>query len=337
MTQHKITILGAGSFGTAIADMLHKTGADVLVWARDAATVAEINREHTNLKYFPDAKLAPFAATTNLAAAVAQCDFIVLAIPCQHLRALLTLIRPHLPVQAILVNLAKGIEIGTLHLPAAIVASVLGQEALMRYAVISGPTFAREIYQRMPTGAVVASRSRDTARRVQRAFSARHFRLYSGTDVTGVELGGALKNVMAIGVGIADGLGFGLNTRAGLITRCLHEMIALGETLQANPRTFAGLSGIGDLILTCTGDLSRNRGLGVRIGRGERPADVLAGIKHVVEGVTTAKSVQQIIDRFGIDMPNASHVYKILYEGLSPRAAVESILARELRTEFDEE
>jgi glycerol-3-phosphate dehydrogenase (NAD(P)+) len=336
MTQHKITILGAGSFGTAIADMLHKNGADVLIWARDVAVVREINERHSNAAYFPNADLAPFPATTDLSAAVTGRDFIVLAIPCQYLSQLLIQIRPHLTAPTVIVNLAKGIEIDTLNLPAQIAAAALGEDILPRYAVISGPTFARELYQRMPSGAVVASRSRDTARTVQRIFSTRHFRLYTGTDVTGVELGGALKNVMAIGVGIADGLGFGLNTRAGLMTRCLHEMIALGETLGANPRTFAGLSGIGDLILTCTGDLSRNRQFGVRVGRGEQPAAVIAAMKHVVEGVTTAKSAHQLIDKLGLDMPNAAHVYRILYDGMSPRAAVESILARELRTEFDE-
>lgn len=337
MTQHKITILGTGSFGTAIADILNRQNQHVYLWGRDERLVDEINTRQTNEKYFPNARLSQLKATANLAEALDGSAFVVFSIPCQHLRSVLQKANGLLPPQSLVINLAKGIETESLALPSQIFVDELGKDITDRYTMLSGPTFARELYQGMPSGAVVASSSRRTARLVQKNLSTKFFRLYESSDVVGVELGGALKNVMAIGVGIADGLGFGLNTRAGLITRCLSDMMTLGNVLGANPLTFAGLSGIGDLILTCTGDLSRNRQVGLRLGRGEKLADILSHSHHVVEGVATAKSVYQLLTRLGLDMPNALHVYKILYEGMTPKSALESILARELKVEFEEE
>lgn len=334
MKKSPVTILGAGSFGTAIAHILAQNGHDVVLWARDLAVAHDINKHHQNSKYFPGHSLKGFVAEADIQVALKNAHFVLFAIPSQFLRAQLEHCQTWLPPQAKLINLAKGIENGTLKMPSQIFTDVLGEAVLKRYATISGPTFAKELYQGSPTAAVVASFDLAVAQKIQHDLSAKIFRLYAAQDVIGVELGGALKNVMALQVGIADGLGFGQNARAGLITRCLHEMMALGNVLGANPLTFAGLSGIGDLILTCTGDLSRNRQVGLRLGRGEKIEDIVKSMNHVAEGVTTAKSVHELMTRHGLDMPNCEHVYRILYEGMTPKEAVNRLLSRALRTEF---
>lgn len=333
----KITIFGAGSFGTAVAHALSKNGRDVVLWARTPAVANEINKKQTNEKYLKGASLASIKATSDLNAATENRNFFVFAIPCQHIRNFLLPLASKLPNNACFVNLAKGIELTTLKTPSQIFEEALGPAVRQRFATVSGPTFSVEICQDMPTGAAVASFSEKTAEEVQRALSTPRFRLYRLTDVAGVELGGALKNVMAIGVGIAEGLGFGLNTRAGLITRCLHEMTELGLALGAKARTFSGLSGIGDLILTCTGDLSRNRQVGLRLGRGEALANILTSLAHVVEGIPTTKSVYNLSKKLGIDMPNTEQVYKILYEDLPPKEAVNELLSRDLKVEYERE
>lgn len=330
----KITVFGAGSFGTAISHLLASNGRDILIWARDGACAREINDLHRNSKYLPNATLTAFTATAEIAEATRDRNFYISAIPCQHIRKFLTDNKKYFSANAIFVNLAKGIEIDTFKTPSEIFKDVLGDEVLTRFATVSGPTFAHELFLNMPSGAVVASPSEATAKTVQQTLSTPHFRLYRSTDLIGVELGGALKNVMAIGVGIAEGLGFGANARAGLITRCLNEMTELGIALGANARTFAGLSGLGDLILTCTGDLSRNRQVGLRLGRGESIAKITHSLKHVAEGIPTAKSVHQVAKKLGIDMPNTEQVYRILYENRSPKEAVQELLARELKSEF---
>lgn len=334
---YKITVFGAGSFGTAIAHVLAKNGRDVVLWARTPAVADEINKKRTNEKYLKGAKLAAITATSELSFATEKRNVFVFAIPCQHIRGFLTGLAAQLPDGAYCVNLAKGIELNTLKTPSQIFEEALGPAALQRFATVSGPTFSQEICQDMPTGAVVASLADQTAETVQRVLSTPRFRLYRLTDVAGVELGGALKNVMAIGVGIAEGLGFGLNTRAGLITRCLHEMTELGLALGAKARTFSGLSGIGDLILTCTGDLSRNRQVGLRLGRGETLAAVTGSLAHVVEGIPTTKAVYNLSRNLNIDMPNTEQVYKILYEGFAPKQAVNELLSRDLKAEYEKE
>jgi glycerol-3-phosphate dehydrogenase (NAD(P)+) len=331
----KIAVLGAGSFGTAMAHALYDAGRDVVLWARDAKLADEIARTRRNAKYLDDTDLGLLPVTSDLERAVAGRDMLVFAVPCQHVRGFLAQVAPFVAPGMILVNLAKGVEIGTLKTPSQVFKDVFGESSDRRFAAVSGPTFAIELARRMPTGAAVASLDGGTAETVQRALSTPRFRLYRLTDLTGVELGGALKNVMAIAVGIAEGLGFGHNTRAGLMTRCLHEMTEMGLSLGANARTFSGLSGIGDLILTCTGDLSRNRQVGLRIGRGEKVGGVLASLPHVAEGVPTAKSVYDLSRKLGLDMPNTRQVFRILYEGLPPREAVEELLARGLKAEYE--
>ncbi len=335
MPENKIVVLGAGSFGTALAHIYAQKGLDVTLWGRNQKIVDGINHNHINPVYLSSVVLAPFTATTDLKEAVTQKDMLVFAIPTQYIRALLGLIQKWIPPDSLLVNTAKGIEQSTLMVPSQIFADVLGVDCSKRYVILSGPTFALELAQGHPSGMACASKNREVAKQVQELLSTDSLRLYTGSDVMGVELGGALKNVMAIGTGITEGLGFGLNTRAGLITRGLNEMTRLGTHMGANPLTFSGLSGVGDLVLTCTGDLSRNRYVGLEIGRGKKLKDVLAGMQAVAEGVTTADSVYQLMQKTKVDMPNSYYVYKILYENLPPREALKQVLSRELKDEMN--
>lgn len=333
MKSEKIAVLGSGSFGTVMAHMLALKNLNVMLWGREKEVIAEINEKKTN-KGYVEGVLVPFAATADVGLALKNATAVLFALPCQALREFLHDTKSLLPANAVLINLAKGIELKQLKLGYAVFTDVLGSAVKDRYAVISGPTFAQELYQNMPSGAAVASKSEKIAGHVQQLLSTRFFRLYTVSDLIGVEVGGALKNVMAICVGIADGLGYGLNTRAGLITRCLHEMTALGLALGARERTFSGLSGVGDLILTCTGDLSRNRQVGLRLGRGEKLKTILSSLGHIAEGVPTAKAVFELNKKYNVPMPNSEHVYKILYEDLNPKEAVQSILSRTLKAEF---
>jgi len=333
-SNQKITVLGGGAFGTSMAHLLAKKGLAVSLWAREKDVVDEINQKKKNTRFLKGADLCSFSAFNDVAISIKDSSFLLFAIPCQFLGPFLKAHKDLLPKKAIIVNLAKGVEIDSLQTPSQIFSSVLGKNVLSRYASVSGPTFSKELYQEMPSGAAVASQSIDTAKKVQQTLSQKFFRLYTVDDLLGVELGGALKNVMALGVGIADGLGFGLNTRAGLVTRCLHEMTELGVAMGAKPRTFSGLSGVGDLILTCTGDLSRNRQVGLRIGKGEKIKDIIKSMDHVAEGVSTAKAAYQLKEKHRTEMPNAEHVYKILYENMSPQDALMSVLSRNLKEEF---
>lgn len=335
MVPARIGILGAGSFGTALAHLLSMQGHDVTLWARDKKIAQGISHTRKNPVYLKKIKLGPFSATTNLKAVCLEKDLLLFAIPSQFVRPILKKIKKKIPDKAILVNAAKGIEQKTLMTMSQVFKDVLKNKIEDRYVVLSGPTFAIELANGFPSGAVVASKNLATSKKAQRILSAKYFRLYSSDDVIGVELGGALKNVMAIATSIGDGLGFGLNTRAGHITRCLHEMIVLGVAMGANPLTFTGLSGFGDLILTCTGDLSRNRYVGIELGKGKKLKQIIKKMKSVAEGVTTAKSVHQLAQKQGVEMVNAEYVFKILYEGLSPKAALKAILSRELKEEIE--
>lgn len=329
-----IAVFGAGSFGTAMAHILAGNGHAVTLWSHDKNVADEIAAKRVNSSYHPNFKLAPFEATSHALSALPHKKIILFAIPCQFLRKLLENIKNLVPADAILVNLAKGIELDSLKRPSQIFEDVFSSSVLERFATLSGPTFAKELILAKPSAAAVAGVNHRTVVAVQQAISMRFFRLYTVADLNGVELGGALKNVMAIAVGIADGLGFGHNARAGLMTRCLHEMIELGTAMGAKERTFSGLSGIGDLILTCTGDLSRNRQVGLRLGRGETLQGILESSHQVAEGVATAKAVYLLMKKHRVEMPNAEHVYRIICEGMAPREAVERILSRELRHEF---
>jgi glycerol-3-phosphate dehydrogenase (NAD(P)+) len=325
-----VAVAGGGSWGTALAHHLAHRHPTTL-WLRDAQVAQAISHDHANLRYLPGLALHPDLSATTDPASLRR-DILVLAIPVQQLRQWLRTNRCHLGRGQVLVNAAKGLECGTLALPSRIVADELAGLS-PRYAAISGPSFAREVVQGVPTAVVLASRDRRLSFALRDSFASSTFRCYSSTDVLGVELGGAVKNVMAIAAGLCDGLGFGHNSRAALITRGLAEIRRLGRACGARQCTFAGLSGLGDLVLTCTADLSRNRQVGLALGRGETLPQVTERLGMVAEGVPTTAAVRELAQKRGIDAPIASAVHRILHEGLAPRRIVEELLARTLTQE----
>ena len=334
---HRIAVVGAGSWGTVLADLLARNGHRVELWAREPEIVEQVNAWHENGLFLKGTRLAdPLTATADLARAVAGKELVVMAVPSHHLRAVAAALRGSLEPRAAVVSVSKGIENDTDLTMTGVLKETLGLPD-DRLAVLSGPSFAVEVARRMPTVVTVASRKTELARAVQRTFAAPYFRVYTSRDTLGVELGGALKNVIAIAAGMVDGLGLGLNTRAALITRGMTEIRRLGKAMGANPRTFSGLAGYGDLILTCTGDLSRNHTVGRELASGKRLNDILAAMRMVAEGVRTAQSVYHLSTRLGVEMPISRQTYRILYEGLPPREALYELMARELRPELDEE
>ena len=271
----RIAVIGGGSWGTALAGRLAANGNDTVLWAYEPELVAEINTSHTNSLYLPGINLHPtLECTGDLEEAVSGRSIVLLVTPVQVMRGVLKQLASFIAPHAIIANASKGIELETLQTVSQICGDILGDSALERYVALSGPTFAREVAQELPSLIVAASRSAAASQRVQAAFSCPCLRVYTNADVVGVELGGAVKNVIAIAAGICDGLGFGHNARAALITRGLAEMNRLGQAMGAQAATFAGLAGMGDLVLTCTGDLSRNRTVGFKLGQGMKVADI---------------------------------------------------------------
>ncbi len=335
MTRERIAVVGAGSWGTAFAAMLAERHGDVALWAREPEVCADIRESGENRAFLPGVRIPrTVRATTDLGEALGGRTVVAFAVPAQHLRGVAERAAPCLAAEASLVSLAKGVETGTLLRMTEVLAQVLGVPAA-RLAVLSGPTFAREVAEGKPAGATVASADRARAVALQAVLSGSRFRLYAETDVTGTEIGGALKNVMAIAAGMADGLAFGHNARALLISRGLAEIARVGAALGADPRTFSGLAGLGDLVLTCTGDLSRNRTLGVRVGRGERVDAILGGMTMVAEGVETARAAVGLSRATGVPMPISEQVDLILHEGKDVRDAVSELFARSLKMEKD--
>ena len=329
----RTAVVGAGAWGTALAQLLaHKQHA-VRLWALEAHVVDAVNSHHENRAFLPGAALPPAVRATHAhSEALDGAEMVVYATPAQHLREIATAGARHVPPDATIVVASKGIERGTL----ALMSEVIEHELPGRDVVaISGPSFAAEVAAGLPTAIVAAARDPDAAERVQSALSGARFRVYTHDDIVGVELGGALKNVMAVATGIHDGVGLGHNSRAALITRGLAEMTRLGVALGANPATFAGLAGLGDLVLTCTGALSRNRSLGVEIGKGRTLEEVLEGKQTVAEGVDTTVSAVALARREGVEMPIVAMVYRILFEGQTASAAVQELMARGLRAEQD--
>ncbi len=331
----RIAVIGGGSWGTAFAAMLAERQEDVSLWVREEEVCATIRSDRENRAFLPGVTVPEgVRAATSLEEALAGRTIVALAVPSQHMRELAGLCGPYLVPGAVVVSLAKGLENGTLLRMTEVLAQALpGSRA--RLAVLSGPTFAGEVARGSPAGATVASEDPAVASALQAVFSGKRFRVYAGTDVTGIEIGGALKNVMAIAAGMSDGLGFGHNARALLITRGLAEIARVGLRLGADPQTFYGLSGLGDLVLTCTGDLSRNRMVGMRVGRGERIGDILASMQMVAEGVMTASAAFDLSRRTGVSMPISEQVHLILHEGKDVRGAVTELLGRDLRREKD--
>ena len=326
-------VIGAGAWGTALADLLARNGHSVLLWAREPDVVASVNGGHENLRFLKGAPLAPsLRATDDIRHAVEGAEHITYAAPSHVLREVVRSSAAAVSSSAVAVVATKGIERDTLAIMTEVVASELPGRSVV---ALSGPSFAAEVAARQPTAVVAASADSFAAELSQQALSCREFRVYTHSDVVGVELGGALKNVMAVATGILDGLGLGFNPRAALITRGLAEMTRLGTALGARPSTFAGLAGIGDLVLTCTGALSRNRAVGVEVGKGVPLEQILAGRDTVAEGVINTQSAKQLADRCGVEMPIVDAVHRILFEGRPPREAIGDLMTRELRAEED--
>jgi len=326
-------VIGAGAWGTALADLLARNGHAVTVWAYEPDVAESITQQHENPRFLPGARLAPSVRATNdLAAAVDGASLVCMATPSHLLRGILRQATPHLARSAPLCIASKGIEIGTL----ALMSDVATDEARGHPVVaLSGPSFAAEVAARQPTAIVAASDDEAASVLVQETLSNSHFRVYTHDDIIGVELGGSLKNVMAVAAGMVDGLGLGHNSRAALITRGLAEMTRLGVSLGASPRTFAGLAGLGDLVLTCTGSLSRNRALGLEIGKGASLDEALAGRETVAEGAVSAAQALALAEREGVEMPIVEAVNRTLFEGYPAQRAIEDLMGRELRPEND--
>lgn len=329
----KIAVLGGGSWGTALANVVAEKGEDVWLWVRRWELAEEINGQRTNSRYLSGQKLCPaLRASTDMAAVLARSDCVVLAVPCQQLGGVLREHRAAFPRMPRVVCASKGLELGSLRTMRQVVAEELAG-CDPRYAMLSGPSFAAEVVARMPTAVALGCADPDFGDFVQTLFSTEFFRVYVNADVIGVELGGAVKNIMAIASGISDGLGFGENARAALITRGLSEMSRLGAALGAHPATFMGLSGMGDLVLTCTGDQSRNRRVGLAIGRGQQLARILGDMHNVAEGVKTTQAVHALGRARGLDLPITVQVHAVLFEGKDPALAVRELMTRPLREE----
>jgi glycerol-3-phosphate dehydrogenase (NAD(P)+) len=330
----KVAIIGAGAFGTAMAITATRGGNDVVLWAHDPDVAQAIRETGENPDYLPGIALgAKVTATSDLAEAVAFSDTIVMMTPSHYYRGVLTRVRELAGDSVNVISGTKGIENDSLQRMSEITRDVLGAK-LRAFAVLSGPTFALEVARGDPTAAVVASTDVAFAQEVQNALSSPAFRLYHSEDVVGVELSGSLKNVIAIAAGVLDGLGLGYNTNAALITRGLREMTRLGLVLGGRIETFAGLAGMGDLVLTCTGALSRNRTVGVLLGQGRTLEDILRDAKFVAEGVKTSKSAKQLADKHQIEMPITDEMFRVLYEGESARLGVQRLMTRALKSEM---
>jgi len=329
----KIAVVGGGAWGTALADLLARKGEDVTLWAREPEVIESVNRRHVNEMFLPNASLAPaLRAERDLATSVAGVEVVVSAAPSHAVRPVMQQAGAALKgTKPLVISASKGLDPDRLERPSRVLGEVLPNG--IPVAVLSGPSFALEVFQRQPTAVVAAAADHSVAQRAQRVFSTSYFRVYSSTDVVGVELGGALKNVIAVAAGILEGLGLGFNARAALITRGLAEITRLGVALGAQPMTFAGLAGVGDLILTATGALSRNRTLGVALGQGETLEQALAGRAAVVEGVNTTRTAVALGEREGVELPIAREVANILFENKPARQAIADLMERELKAE----
>ncbi len=329
-----VAVLGAGAWGTALAKLLADKSYPTKLWSHRADLVAQINEGHVNARYLPTAELPPnLVASADLEEVLRGAELVVTVVPSHALRGVMREACPFMPANALICSATKGIENDSLSLMSEVLVQELGHATQPRLTYLSGPSFAKEVAQRQPTVVVVAGTSEPETEAVQRAFATDRFRVYSSSDVTGVEIGGALKNVIAIAAGAGDGLGFGHNSRAALITRGLSEIGKLAARRGANPLTVAGLSGMGDLVLTCTGELSRNRTVGYEMGKGRTLNDVLATLGHVAEGVKTAKSAYDLSIKLDVDMPITHEVYQVLYADKSPRQAVIDLMTRALSKE----
>ena len=330
----RVGVIGAGSWGTTLANLLAKKGLDVVLWVFEKDLASRMSETGVNDLYLPDFRLDQrLRCSSDLKHVATDRQVLVLVPPSQVMRQVVSQVAGLIPEECLLVSAAKGIENDSLMTMSEVLAEVLGRQAAARCAFLSGPSFAKEVSLELPTAVAVAAGDRSLANRVQELFSTDYFRVYTNPDVMGVELCGALKNVIALAAGVSDGLGFGYNTRAALITRGLVEMARLGIAKGAHPETFSGLAGMGDLVLTCTGDLSRNRSVGVALGQGRRQEEILGEMRMVAEGVKTTLSAFQLARQLGVDMPITTQMYEILYAGKDPRQAVTDLMLRDLKPE----
>jgi glycerol-3-phosphate dehydrogenase (NAD(P)+) len=328
-----MTVIGAGSWGTALAIQLAREGHPTQLWGRDGLQLDAMRHARRNARYLPDAGFPdPLQVTSDLGQALKGARDALIAVPSHAFRATLENIKPHLGPDTRVAWATKGFEIATGMLPHQVAQQVLGTRP---GAVLSGPTFAKEVGAGLPTAMTVASEDERFAKQLALSLSGPSFRAYTQTDIMGVEVGGAVKNVIAIGSGIADGMGFGANTRVALITRGLAEMMRLGVKLGAARETFMGLAGLGDLVLTCTDDQSRNRRFGMALGRGQSVSEAQSGIHQVVEGLPAAHAVYAVARRLTVDMPICHEIYRVMHEGKPVRAAVQALMGREVRSESE--
>jgi glycerol-3-phosphate dehydrogenase (NAD(P)+) len=334
MSEARVAVIGAGSWGTALANLLAEKGVPTVLWSYEEDVAESVRSRHRNPRYLAEIELDPrLDATSEMEAAVRGASVVVSVSPSHVVRPVMSGIGAFLEREAIVVSASKGIEVDSLQTMDEVLRDVLPDRMADRMAFLSGPSFAMEVAQGHPTAVTMAAHDAEVAARAQSLFQTDRFRVYTTEDVRGVELGGSLKNVIAIASGVVDGLGFGNNTRAALITRGLAEITRLGVELGASPRTFSGLAGMGDLILTCTGALSRNRSVGLELAAGRSLEEVLAGMTMVAEGVRTARSARQLAERTGVEMPIVDAVHAVLYEGRSAREAVETLMLREPKPE----
>ena len=332
----RIAVIGAGAWGTALANLLAKKGHPVSLWVFEEELVQKIKKDRMNPLYLPGVSLSEKIMPSSSHQEVGDgCRIFVMVTPSHVTRAVARRLTGSIPDGAIIVGASKGIENQTLMTVSEILPEVFTHLPEGNFAYLSGPSFAKEVSQDLPTAVTVASRSKETATEIQSLFSTPYFRVYTTPDVIGVELGGAVKNVMAIAAGISDGLGFGYDARAALITRGLMEMSRLGAAMGASPMTFMGLAGLGDLVLTCTADLSRNRTVGLRLGQGETLVKILESEKTVAEGVRTTRSVYDLSKKMNVEMPITHQVFRILYEGAKPGDAVRELMERDPREELE--
>lgn len=331
----KMAVLGGGSWGSAIARLLSNKGYDVSFYIRDKNIVEDLNTNFENKKYLPGIKFNKIFATDNIEEAVIDSELIILAVPTNAIRSVLVDLKSRdiINKKQIFVNLAKGIENGTLELVSEIVQDVFPEN---EFAVLSGPSHAEEVGKDIPTAVTVSSDNIRVAEFVQEVFSTEKFRVYTNMDLVGVEIGAALKNIIALAAGMSDGLGYGDNTKAALMTRGIYEMSKLGIKLGANSHTFNGLAGIGDLIVTCTSMHSRNRRAGILIGEGFSPEEAAKEVGQVVEGVKTTKAAYELSKKYNVSMPITEKLYEVLYNNMDPRKAVNSLMTRENKEEIEQ-
>jgi glycerol-3-phosphate dehydrogenase (NAD(P)+) len=332
----RIAVIGAGSWGTALGNMLAQKGYEVDLWVREEAVFRQIERDRVNRDFLPGVELFPaLRPVSSFEEAVREKELVLLVIPSHVFREVLTALSPYLDNGMTLMAATKGIENDTLMVMSQVAETILPATYHHSFACMGGPSFAREVSVKSPTAVTIACRDSHQGTRLQKVFHTDFFRVYTTEDVMGVQLGGALKNVIAIAAGAADGLNFGHNARAALITRGLAEITRLGVAMGANPHTFAGLAGMGDLVLTCTGDLSRNRTVGLKIAGGMTLDEIVRGMNMVAEGIRTARSSYELSRKAGVDMPITTQVYQILYENKDPMKAVSDLMSRELRSELE--